>query len=202
MPDCPDLKKRLPPGQLITERFPVLHYGSVPIANLDTWTFMVWGAVEEPISLSWEQFSSLPSTSVKMDLHCVTRWSKLDTLWEGVHLRTLIESGLIKPLTGAKYVLQHAEQGFTANLPLELMLQDNFLLATHYNHEPLKPEHGFPLRAVCGAIPGRSDLKDVYLWKGAKWLRGLEFSYADRPGFWEKAGYHNAGDVWQEERYA
>lgn len=197
-----DLKKRLPPGQLLTERFPVLHYGPVPQTELEDWVFMVWGEVEAPLRLNWAEFNALPRTRVRMDLHCVTTWSKLDTEWEGVHLRTLLETGLVKPLPGASYVIQHAELGFTANLPLDLMLQENFLLATHYNGQPLSPQHGYPLRGVCGAIPGRTDLRDLYLWKGAKWLRGLEFSSSDQPGFWEQAGYHNTGDVWLEQRRA
>ena len=197
-----DLKKRLPPGQLLTERFPVLHYGPVPQTELEDWVFMVWGEVEAPLRLNWAEFNALPRTRVRMDLHCVTTWSKLDTEWEGVHLRTLLETGLVKPLPGASYVIQHAELGFTANLPLDLMLQENFLLATHYNGQPLSPQHGYPLRGVCGAIPGRTDLRDLYLWKGAKWLRGLEFSNSDQPGFWEQAGYHNTGDVWLEQRRA
>ena len=197
-----DLKKRLPPGQLLTERFPVLHYGPVPHTEFEDWVFMVWGEVEAPLRLNWAEFNALPRTRVRMDLHCVTTWSKLDTEWEGVHLRTLLETGLVKPLPGASYVIQHAELGFTANLPLDLMLQENFLLATHYNGQPLSPQHGYPLRGVCGAIPGRTDLRDLYLWKGAKWLRGLEFSSSDQPGFWEQAGYHNTGDVWLEQRRA
>jgi DMSO/TMAO reductase YedYZ molybdopterin-dependent catalytic subunit len=197
-----DLKKRLPPGQLLTERFPVLHYGPVPHTEFEDWVFMVWGEVETPLRLNWAEFNALPRTRVRMDLHCVTTWSKLDTEWEGVHLRTLLETGLVKPLPGASYVIQHAELGFTANLPLDLMLQENFLLATHYNGQPLSPQHGYPLRGVCGAIPGRTDLRDLYLWKGAKWLRGLEFSSSDQPGFWEQAGYHNTGDVWLEQRRA
>ncbi len=197
-----DLKKRLPPGQLLTERFPVLHYGPVPHTEFEDWVFMVWGEVETPLRLNWAEFNALPRTRVRMDLHCVTTWSKLDTEWEGVHLRTLLETGLVKPLPGASYVIQHAELGFTANLPLDLMLQENFLLATHYNGQRLSPQHGYPLRGVCGAIPGRTDLRDLYLWKGAKWLRGLEFSSSDQPGFWEQAGYHNTGDVWLEQRRA
>ena len=197
-----DLKKRLPPGQLLTERFPVLHYGPVPHTEFEDWVFMVWGEVEAPLRLNWAEFNALPRTRVRMDLHCVTTWSKLDTEWEGVHLRTLLETGLVKPLPGASYVIQHAELGFTANLPLDLMLQENFLLATHYNGQRLSPQHGYPLRGVCGAIPGRTDLRDLYLWKGAKWLRGLEFSSSDQPGFWEQAGYHNTGDVWLEQRRA
>lgn len=192
---------RLPPGQYYTQKFPVLHYGSVPRFDPATWDFRVWGEVEKPLRLTWEEFSQLPKTRVVMDIHCVTQWSKFDTVWEGVSLRTLIELGLVKPLPAAKYVVQHAEHGFTANLPLEVMLGENFLLATHYDGQPLTPDHGYPLRGVVGYIPGRSDLKTPYFWKGAKWLRGLEFLQHDRPGFWEQAGYHNEADVWKEERY-
>ncbi|HPO58612.1 MAG TPA: molybdopterin-dependent oxidoreductase, partial [Anaerolineaceae bacterium] len=140
--------------------------------------------------------------TLKIDIHCVTRWSKLDTRWEGVSVRTLIEQGLIKPLPTARYVMQHAEYGFTVNLPLEVVLQDNFLLATHYEGEPLTPDHGFPLRGIIGHIPDKDGLVTPYFWKGAKWLRGLEFMAQDRLGFWEQAGYHNEADVWKEQRYA
>ncbi len=192
---------RLPPGQAVTNKFPVLHYGPVPHFNPDTWTFRVYGAVESPLELSWEQFRALPSTRMTLDLHCVTAWSKFDTQWEGLAVRTLIEAGLVRPLPNARYVIQHAEYGYTTNLPLEIVLSDNFLLAYRYEGQPLTPDHGHPLRGVVGAVPGRADLKTPYLWKGAKWLRGLEFSAEDRPGFWERAGYHNEADVWKEERY-
>lgn len=193
---------RLPPGQSLTLKFPVLHYGPVPPFDPTTWTFRVWGEVEEERVWTWEEFNQLPRTTVKMDIHCVTRWSKADTVWEGVSVRTLVEQGFIRLKPTAAYVMQHAEYGYTTNLPLEVVLQENFLLATHFNGEPLTPEHGFPLRGVVGAIPGRPDLKTPYLWKGAKWLRGLEFMAQDRPGFWEQAGYSNSADVWKEERYA
>ena len=193
---------RLPPGQALTNKFPVLHYGPVPPFNPLTWDFRAWGEVETPLRLSWDEFNQLPRTPLTMDIHCVTRWSKLETAWEGVSLRTLIEQGIIKPLPAAAYVLQHAEYGFTANLPLDVCLQDNFLLATHYEGQPITPEHGYPLRGVIGAIPGRDDLEVPYFWKGAKWLRGLEFMTRDRLGFWEQAGYHNEADVWKEQRYA
>ncbi len=192
---------RLPPGQSLTNKFPVLHYGPVPAFNPVAWDFRVWGEVEKPFTLNWEQFNQLPRTTLKMDIHCVTRWSKFDTLWEGVSVRALVESGLIKPLPTAKFVLQHAEFGFTANLPLEIVLADNFLMATHYNGEPITPDHGYPLRGVVGAIPERDELMTPYFWKGAKWLRGLQFMQQDRRGFWEQAGYHNNADVWLEERF-
>ncbi len=191
---------RLPPGQALTRKFPVLHYGPVPPFNPATWDFVIWGEVEEPLRFTWEEFLRLPRRKVVMDIHCVTRWSKFDTEWEGVSVRDLIEAGLLKLKPTARYVIQHAEYGFTANLPLEVVLQENFLLATHYNGEPLTPEHGYPVRGVIGAIPGRRDLKVTYFWKGAKWLRGLEFAREDRMGFWERAGYHNEADVWKEQR--
>lgn len=193
-------KKRIPPGQYLTTRFPVLHYGPIPELDLENWKFRVWGEVEKPLVLTWEEFAALPRTKLTMDLHCVTKWSKLETSWEGVSLQTLKELGLVVPSEKAGFVIQHAEFGYTANLPLDVMFGENFLLATHYEGEPISLEHGAPLRGVCGAIPGRDDLKDVYLWKGAKWLRGLEFRANDLPGFWERAGYHNEGDVWLEER--
>lgn len=193
---------RLPPGQSVTERFPVLHYGPVPSFNPTTWDFKVSGEVESSIRLTWDEFSKLPKTSVTMDIHCVTHWSKFDTVWEGVSVRTLTDMGLVRLKPEAKFVLQIAEYGFTANIPLEVALQENFLLATHFGGEPLTPEHGYPLRGVVGAIQGRSDLTVPYLWKGAKWLRGLQFLAHDRLGFWEQAGYHNNADVWKEERYA
>jgi len=197
-----DRKGRIPPGQLLTKRFPVLHYGPVPQFDPETWAFMIWGAVEKPLRLSWQEINTLPKTRVKMDLHCVTTWSKLDTEWEGITLKTLEDAGLVKLNPKARYVIQHAAFGFTVNLPLEVFRAENFLMATAFDGQALTPEHGAPLRGVCGAIPGRRDLKDVYLWKGAKWLIGLEFCEHDRPGFWERAGYHNEADVWREERSA
>lgn len=193
---------RLPPGQSLTQKFPVLHYGPVPAFNPATWDLNLWGEVEKPLRLTWDEFNQLPRTQLKMDIHCVTRWSKLDTEWEGVSVRTLLEQGLLKLLPGAAYVMQHAEYGFTVNLPLEIVLQDNFLLATHFNGEPISPDHGYPLRGIVGAIPGNDELKTPYFWKGAKWLRGLEFMPKDRLGFWEQAGYHNEADIWREERFA
>ncbi|MGQ9832461.1 MAG: sulfite oxidase-like oxidoreductase [Candidatus Villigracilaceae bacterium] len=192
---------RLPPGQSLTLKFPVLHYGPVPSFDAASWDFRIWGEVEQEQTWDWEAFNQLPRTQVKMDLHCVTRWSKTDTLWEGVSVRVLVEQGFIRLKPTARYVMQHAEYGFTANLPLEVVLQDNFLLATHFNGEPITPEHGYPLRGVIGYIPHRTELKTPYLWKGAKWLRALEFMSEDRPGFWEQAGYHNQADVWKEERF-
>jgi DMSO/TMAO reductase YedYZ molybdopterin-dependent catalytic subunit len=193
---------RLPPGQLLTQKFPVLHYGPVPKFNPASWDFRVWGEVEQELRWTWDEFQQLPRSRQSLDLHCVTRWSKFDTAWEGVSVRTLVEQGLIKPKPSARYVMQHAEYGFTTNLPLEVVLQDNFLLATHFDGQPLTPDHGAPLRGVVGQITGRNDLKTPYFWKGAKWLRGLEFMATDRLGFWEQAGYHNEADVWKEERFS
>lgn len=192
---------RLPPGQSLTQKFPVLHYGPVPTFTPATWDFRIWGEIEEEKSWNWDEFSQLPRTTLTMDIHCVTKWSKLDTTWEGVSVRTMVDQGLIKLKPTARYVLQHAEYGFTVNLPLEVVLADNFLLATHFNGQPLTAEHGAPLRGVVGYITNREDLSTPYFWKGAKWLRGLEFMLHDRPGFWEQAGYHNEADIWKEERF-
>ena len=192
---------RLPPGQSLTQKFPVLHYGPVPEFNPATWDFRVWGEVEEEISWNWAEFQELPHAEIKMDIHCVTRWSKFDTLWAGVSAKVLVEKGLIKPKPTAQFVIQHAEYGYTANLPIDIVLQESFLLSTHYDGQPIAPDHGYPLRGVVGNIPGRDDQKTPYFWKGAKWLRGLEFRTSDQPGFWERAGYHNDADVWREERF-
>ena len=192
---------RLPPGQSLTQKFPVLHYGPVPGFNPATWDLRLWGEVKEEVKWNWDEFNQLPRTKITMDIQCVTRWSKFDTVWEGVSVRTLIDQNFVEILPSARYVLQHAEYGFTVNLPLEVILQDNFLLATHYNGEPITADHGYPLRGVIGNISDRSDLKTPYFWKGAKWLRGLQFLAQDQKGFWEQAGYHNEADVWREERF-
>jgi DMSO/TMAO reductase YedYZ molybdopterin-dependent catalytic subunit len=191
---------RLPPGQTLTLKFPVLHYGPIPTFDPNTWDLRVWGEVKEEKRWDWESFQTLPRTKLHMDIHCVTRWSKADTEWEGVSLGQMVDKGIIQPKPNARFVMQHCEFGFTANIPLEVALADNFLLATHYNGQPLTPEHGFPLRGVIGFMPGREDLKTVYFWKGGKWLRSLEFMTEDRLGFWEQAGYHNEADVWREQR--
>ncbi len=192
---------RLPPGQSLTQKFPVLHYGPVPPFNPLTWSFKVWGEVEEPREWNWDEFCKLPRTRLNMDIHCVTRWSKFDTEWEGVSVQSLVTEGHIKPLSAARFVMQHAEYGFTVNLPLEITLAENFLMATHFKGEPITPDHGYPVRGIIGAIKGREDLVVPYFWKGAKWLRGLEFMKQDQPGFWEQAGYHNNADAWKEERF-
>jgi DMSO/TMAO reductase YedYZ molybdopterin-dependent catalytic subunit len=181
---------RLPPGQYLTEKWPVLHAGSVPSFDLATWDFRVWGEVEEPLTLTWDELNALPRSENVQDIHCVTRWSRFDTPFAGVHWRELAK--LVRPKPSAHFAIAHAEQGYTANVPLDFLEDDLALLATHADGEPLAPDHGYPLRLV---VPGK------YFWKSAKWLRGIELSSIDRPGFWERYGYHNDADPWQEERY-
>ena len=182
---------RLPPGQYLTEKWPVLHAGTVPNTDLATWDFHVSGEVENPISLSWEEFTALPTREVTMDIHCVTRWSRFDAGFKGVHWSTIAE--LVRPKPGrARYVLAHAEQDFTTNVPLSALEDEEALLAYEADGEPLTLEHGWPLRLV---IPKR------YFWKSAKWLRRIELLDHDEPGFWERLGYHNEADYWKEERY-
>lgn len=151
---------------------------------------------------NWAEFNQLPRTQVTMDIHCVTRWSKFDTLWEGVSLKTLVDEGIVRPKPDAKFVIQHCEQGYTTNTPLDLLLMDNVLLATHFDGKPLDPEHGYPLRVVVGSFADRSESRTAYFWKGGKWLRGLEFRATDQPGFWERNGYNNEADPWQEQRFS
>jgi DMSO/TMAO reductase YedYZ molybdopterin-dependent catalytic subunit len=182
---------RLPPGQYLTEKWPVLHAGSVPQTDLATWDFKVFGEVEEPVTLTYEELMALPQTEVTADIHCVTRWSRFDTSFKGVHWRELKK--LVRPKPSARFVLAHAEQGFTSNLPLEALEEDDALIAWEADGEPLEREHGWPLRLV---VPSR------YFWKSAKWLRGIELLAADQPGFWERYGYHNDADYWKEERYS
>jgi DMSO/TMAO reductase YedYZ molybdopterin-dependent catalytic subunit len=193
---------RLPPGQSLTQKFPVLHYGPVPRVNLATWDFRVFGLVEEEKTWSWEEFNKLPRTTVTMDIHCVTRWSKFDTTWEGVSVKTLVEEGIIRPKPEAKFVIQHCEHGYTTNTPLDFLLQDSVLMATHFDGEPLELDHGYPLRMVVGSFADRSENKTAYFWKGGKWLRGLEFRANDQLGFWERNGYNNEADPWKEQRYS
>ena len=181
---------RLPPGQYLTEKWPVLHAGSVPDTDLAAWDFRVFGEVENPITLSWDELAALPKVENVQDIHCVTRWSRFDARFGGVHWRELAK--LVRPKPSARYVVAHAEQGFTANVPIEFLEDDNALLATEADGEPLTPDHGWPLRLV---IPGK------YFWKSAKWLRGIELRATDEPGFWERYGYHNDADPWREERY-
>lgn len=192
--------RRLPPGQSITSVLPVLHRGPIPEFHPSTWDFRIWGAVEEPVTWTWDQVMALPRIRVRLDLHCVTGWSVLDTEWEGISLKGLIDEGWITPKPEARYLMQHSDFGYSTSLPLEVALQQNFLLATHYAGKPLTPQHGYPLRGVIGSIYDLTELKVVYLYKGAKWLRDLEFMTKDRLGFWESNGYHNGADVWKEQR--
>ena len=187
----PAVAARIPPGQYRTDKFPVLHYGSVPKTDLRTWDFRVWGEVDAPFRLTWDEFKALPRKTVDTDIHCVTRWSKLDTTWEGVPIQDVLSAAQVRPT--ATHVLSHCEQGYTANLPLEVLDDDDVLLADTFNGEPLEPEHGYPLRLV---VPKR------YFWKSAKWIRGLEFLDHDILGFWERYGYNNDADPWKEERYS
>jgi DMSO/TMAO reductase YedYZ molybdopterin-dependent catalytic subunit len=171
----PATADRIPPGQYLTEKFPVLHYGSVPAVDLATWDFRAWGEVDNPVRLTWAEFRALPRTTLTADIHCVTRWSKLDTHWEGVPIRTILELAQVRPSAG--FVIGHAEQGYTANLPLSVLDDEDVILADTY-------------------VPKK------YFWKGPKWIRGLEFLDRDTPGFWERYGYHNEADPWREERFS
>jgi len=181
---------RLPPGQYLTEKWPVLHAGDVPDVDLATWDFRVFGEVEEPLRLTWEELKELPSREITVDIHCVTRWSRFDTSFRGVHWSELAE--LVRPTPTARFVVAHAEQGFTANVPLEALEDEQALIAWAADGEPLTPDHGWPLRLVVAS---------KYFWKSAKWLRALELRSTDQPGFWERYGYHNDADYWKEERY-
>jgi DMSO/TMAO reductase YedYZ molybdopterin-dependent catalytic subunit len=182
---------RLPPGQSATLKWPVLHYGSVPRFDAERWDFRIWGLVEEPVRFTWPEFNRLPKTELVRDFHCVTRWSRFDNRWQGVPFREVLKRVRLKPQAG--FVLVHAEQGFTANVPLADLDRDDVLLATHHDGEPLTADHGYPLRLV---VP------HLYAWKSVKWVRGLEFLDRDTPGFWEQNGYHMYGDPWREQRHS
>jgi DMSO/TMAO reductase YedYZ molybdopterin-dependent catalytic subunit len=186
---APD-RERLPPGQVITRKWPVLHYGTVPRVDLATWRFSVGGAVEQPFAITWEDLQALARRQTTCDMHCVTRWSRYDNVFEGVPVQLLLRRARLKP--EARYALVHAEQGFTTNLPLDDLDRPENLLALSHDGEPLTPEHGGPVRLL---VP------HLYLWKSAKWVRGIECLEEDVPGFWEQNGYHMRGDPWQEERY-
>jgi DMSO/TMAO reductase YedYZ molybdopterin-dependent catalytic subunit len=181
---------RLPPGQYLTEKWPVLHYGGVPKVDLNTWSLSLTGLVEQPRTLDYAAFKALPRKTLKSDVHCVTRWSLLDSTWEGVAVTEVMKLVTLKP--EATHVMAHAEHGFTANMSLDDFLREENMLVDTRNGEPISAEHGWPLRLF---VP------HLYFWKSAKWLRGLEFMAGDRPGFWEQYGYHMRGDPWQEERY-
>ncbi len=186
----PDGRPRLPPGQRLTDGWPVLHYGSIPDVDLTTFELKIFGLVEQEVTLSWEQFMALPQQESRSDIHCVTTWSKYDNDWVGVPFDDL--AALAKPKPEAQHVIFHSYGGYTTNVPLaELHGAENMVVHTH-NGQPLTGEHGGPLR---GLVPA------LYFWKSAKWIRGIEFVSSDRPGFWEMYGYHMHGDPWTEERY-
>lgn len=183
--------ERIPPGQHETSRWPVLHAGRVPQIDESKWKFRVWGMVEEEKEYSLEEFLKLSQVKVFSDIHCVTSWSKLNNLWEGVSTSILKEE--IKISKKANYVMVHANGNFTTNLPLEDFFKEDVLFATHHNGKKLSTKHGYPLRLV---VP------QLYFWKSAKWVNGVEFLEKNKPGFWESNGYHIHGDPWSEERYA
>ena len=183
-------KERVPPGQKLTEKWPALHYGSVPKIDINQWEFNIFGLVERERRLSYKEFTALPQVKVYSDIHCVTGWSKLDNLWEGVASEQIKE--LVRILPEAKFVMVHSTGGFTTNLSLDDFFQPDVLFAIKHNGEPLTEAHGYPLRLV---VPR------LYFWKSAKWVTGVEFMAKDKRGFWESGGYHNHGDPWKEERY-
>jgi len=181
---------RLPPGQSPTEKFPVLSIGPTQHLDTATWSLSVHGLVASPFALRWEDLLALPQAELTTDLHCVTRWSKFDTRWTGVRVRDLL--GRAEPLPAATHVLIHAHGGYTTNLPLEALLDDDVLIAHTYEGAPLTREHGGPARLL---VPSR------YLWKSAKWVSAIELLDHDAPGIWEQNGYHDDGDPWREERH-
>ena len=181
---------RLPPGQYLTDKWPVLHAGSVPNTDLATWDFRVFGEVEQELTLDYEQLRALPAIEVTTDIHCVTRWSRFDAGFRGVHWSELEK--LCRPRPSGHFVIAHAEAGYTENVPIAALREENALVAYEADGEPLAAEHGGPVRLV---VPSR------YFWKSAKWLNGIELVAADQPGFWERYGYHNDADPWKEERY-
>jgi len=183
-----DESGRVPPGQYLTEDFPVLSAGPTPHTPLEEWDFSIEGEVAESKKWSWEEFRALPSETVTKDIHCVTKWSKLDTTWEGVSLDTLLE----EIETDAAYVTAFCDGGYTTNLPLEDVTEGKAWIAFDFDGEPLEPEHGGPARLL---VP------HLYFWKSAKWVRGLRLMSDDEPGFWEELGYHLYGDPWREQRY-
>ena len=180
---------RLPPGQYVTPDYPVLSAGPTPHTSLELWTFSIVGEADEPRSWTWEEFRTLPSEETTVDIHCVTKWSKLDTEWRGVSLDTLLEG----VDTSAEYVGAFCDGGYTTNLPFEDVMGGKAWIVYEYEGEPLAPEHGGPARLL---VP------HLYFWKSAKWVRGLELRDEDEPGFWETYGYHSYGDPWREQRYA
>ena len=181
---------RLPPGQSLTLKWPVLHYGSVPRFDPAKWDFRIWGSVETPLRLTWHEFDRLPRIKSASDFHCVTRWSRFNNAWNGVAFREVLKLVQLKP--EAKYVLIHAEQGYTANVPLADLDREDVLFATHHDGQPLTADHGYPLRLI---VP------HLYAWKSVKWVRGIEFFDHDLAGFWEQNGYHMYADPFKEQRF-
>jgi DMSO/TMAO reductase YedYZ molybdopterin-dependent catalytic subunit len=186
----PDGSPRLPPGQTLTTNWPVLSYEKTPRFDADTYRFKVWGAVAEPLELTWEQLQSLPRTRLTADFHCVTTWSRYDNAWEGVAIRDIL--AMVKPRPEATFVTAHSWTGYTTNMPLADLDDDDTLIAFTHDGAPISSHHGGPVRLI---VP------KLYAYKSAKWLSGLEFMEKDRPGFWEVKGYHNHADPWKEERY-
>lgn len=186
-----EIADRVPPGQAVTERFPILHEGEVPKYDMSTWSLRVFGEVAEEKSFSYEELLALPRTQIVCDIHCVTRWSKLDTVWEGVLFRDFLKLIDVKP--EGKYVMLHADNEYETNVPLEDLMGDQILLAMSYDGKPLTPKHGWPLRLV---VP------HLYFWKSAKWIQGIEFMKEDREGFWERNGFHNVADPFEEQRFS
>jgi DMSO/TMAO reductase YedYZ molybdopterin-dependent catalytic subunit len=179
---------RVPPGQYVTPDFPVLSAGPTPRTRLEDWNFTIVGEVDNPLRWTWEEFRSLPSERFTVDIHCVTKWSKLDTMWEGVAIDTL----LADVETSAEYAVAFCDGGYTTNVPLEDLTGGKAWVAFRYDDEALDPEHGGPARLL---VP------HLYFWKSAKWVRGLRLAAVDEPGFWETNGYHLYGDPWREQRY-
>jgi DMSO/TMAO reductase YedYZ molybdopterin-dependent catalytic subunit len=188
MPDA--TRPRLPPGQIVTGKWPVLHYGTVPTVDLAQWRFRVRGAVERPFEIGWEELNALPKRETACDIHCVTHWSRYDNVFGGVPVKDLLRRAGVR--LEARFALVHAEQGFTTNLPLADLDRPENLLALTHDGVPLTPEHGGPVRLL---VP------HLYFWKSAKWVKGLEILEEDYPGFWEQNGYHMRGDPWSEERF-
>ncbi|MDQ7858641.1 MAG: sulfite oxidase-like oxidoreductase [Armatimonadota bacterium] len=186
-----DIAARVPPGQYATEKWPVLHYGGIPRFDPTTWDFRVFGLVVEPLRLTYDELRALPEVTITCDVHCVTAWSRLGMTFEGVPVRTVLERAKVRP--EAQFVMVHADQGYQTNLPLSYLQADDALLAWRADGQDLTPDHGWPLRLV---VPR------LYFWKSAKWVRGFELLAKDRPGFWERNGYHMHGDPWKEERYS
>ena len=181
-------RSRIPPGQYYERGFPVLSAGPTPRTPLQEWTFSIQGAVDQARSWTWDEFRALPAEEVTVDIHCVTKWSKLGTTWTGVSVDVLVDG----VETGGEYVEARSDGGYTTNMPLEDVVDGKAWVVHRFDGEPLEPEHGGPARLL---------LPHLYFWKSAKWVRGLTLLADDRPGFWESVGYHNYGDPWREQRY-